>query len=168
MKIKLFLGVSGAGKTIYIEKNVIGNLVKEDFFIDKIKMCKAGNKILFGHYNVDRRCKGCDTLSMSIINDLIVLLDKLIKENQYEEIIIDGDRVNNDKMFNYLKAYKESVEVYFLNTSLEKVYERMPDCNKKFVQTTKTKTENMIKKYMMEGFKIIKIENKVNSIRNFF
>lgn len=168
MKIKLFLGVSGAGKTTYIEKNIIKDSKKEDFFIDGIKMCKVNNKILFGHYDVDRRCKGCDTLSMSVINDLIKLLDKLIKENSYEEIIIDGDRVNNDKMFNFLKDLKESVEVYYLDTSLEIVYKRMPNCNKKFVQTTKTKSENMIKKYMINRFKIIKIENKINSMRSLF
>ena len=160
MKIVIVLGASGSGKTTYIENTLIKDSVKEDFMMNGLNFCKTQNTLLFGHYNVDRRCKGCDTLSMTAINDIIKSLQKLISENQYEQIVLDGDRINCKKMHNFLLPYKEQVEIIWVDTDFETINERLPNINKVFYQTTLTKTKNMIGLYRASQFNIQKITTK--------
>jgi len=162
MIVKLFLGTSGSGKTTYIEKNVLKDRILNDGMFNGLKISMTNDIILFGHYNCDRRCKGCDTLSMTAINDIIKSLEELLRKNQFgvSQIILDGDRVNNKKMLDFLLPYKELVEIYWIDTDLATIYERLPECNKVFVKTTETKTRNMIMQYYAKGFKVIKVETK--------
>ncbi len=163
MKIVLVLGASGSGKTTYIENEIIKNRTIIDDSVFNIPVSIVEDVLLFGKYNVDKRCKGCDTLSMAIIDKLIVALKYLIVEKKFNTLVVDGDRVNNSKMFNFLSQYKDIVEVVYIKTPLQTIYKRLPECNKTFVKTTDTKTINSIMNYHHDKFKIVKIESKDDS-----
>ena len=160
MKILLFLGASGSGKTTYIEQNILKDKPKDDFIEGKLKFCKARNTLLFGHYISEIRCKGCDTLSMTAIEDIKNSLQEIINTNIYEEIVLDGDRINNANFFDFILNYKSLVTIYWFNITLDTIFKRLPEGNKTFIKTTMTKTNNMIQKYKYAGFKIIKIEEQ--------
>lgn len=155
-KIFLVLGPSGSGKTTWIEKEILaGEPTKDGKFEEvDVSISEKSKTLLYGKYNVDKRCKGCDTLSMSIINKLLSSLEGAIASQQFKSIVIDGDRVNNEKTIQFLSKYKENVEVVFIDTPLETIYSRLPNCNKQFVKTTFTKTRNTIQKCSTLGFKI--------------
>jgi len=151
-KIIAIIGSSGSGKTTYIEKNIIGNKeVKDDTIMD-IPVSIVDNIILFGKYNVDKRCKGCDTLSMAIIDNLIEAMQKIIEDKVYDTIVIDGDRISNNKMFDFLMRYKMDTEIIYINTSLDTIFKRLPYCNRAFVKLTYTKSKNMFHKYQARDF----------------
>ena len=159
MKLKVYLGTSGAGKTTLIEKTYDLTDMK-DVTIRNMRCCSGGHNLFLGWYKIAARCRGCDTLSMTIIDELIKFLDKQIKDNVFETIVMDGDRVNNMKMLLFLEQHKDKVEIIFVNTSLDTIYKRRPDCNKVFVQTTQTKTHNMISEYKKRGFKVTTIDEE--------
>jgi predicted kinase len=156
MQILIVYGCSGSGKTYYIENDIIGGLPLEETRIKDIDVtvCKERGLLLFGKYLVDKRCKGCDTLSMSVISPLLDCLKHLIEQGEYALIVADGDRVNNDKMFKFLSKHREKVEIVYVDTPLDLIYKRLPGCNKTFVQTTYTKTKHTIQKCYALGFKI--------------
>jgi len=156
MKIYLVIGASGSGKTTYIENNIINDKQLTDNMLDEIKVCTTNdNGLLLGHYTtVEHRCKGCDTLSMSILQDLITLTKKLINENQYDYIVFDGDRINTKKFFEVLNPYKEQVEVIFLATNKETILERVPDINESFMKATRTKTSRNVVFLKNNGFEV--------------
>ena len=159
MKIIVVIGASGSGKTTYIENEIIKNRPISDYIIDNIPVSIVDDILLFGKYNVDKRCKGCDTLSMSIIDKLILTLEELIDDKKYNTIVIDGDRINNNKMLEFLKHYKRFVEVIYINTPLDIIFSRLPECNKTFVKTTYTKSKNMVHKYL-QNFKVNTVQTK--------
>lgn len=163
-KIIVVLGASGSGKTTYIEKNIIAGapLFDETCQTIPVSVNHARKLMLFGKYNIDNRCKGCDTLSMSIINDLLVTLEYILHEGKWDTIVMDGDRINNEKMLNFLSSRTSDVEVVYVDTPLDIIFKRLPKCNQQFVKTTHTKTRNNIKKMLKMGFNIrhIKTEAK--------
>jgi len=160
VKIIIVLGTSGSGKTTYIENEIIKGRKLEDSNVAGIPTSITEDLLLFGKYNVEKRCKGCDTLSMAIIDDLLKAVEILIEDKLFKTIVMDGDRVNNIKMFEFLCKYKSFVEIIFIDTALEVIYQRLPECNKQFVQTTETKTRNSIYRYAQMGFNIVKITHR--------
>jgi len=151
-KIIAIIGSSGSGKTTYIEKNIIGDKEIKDDTIMNIPVSIVDNTVLFGKYNVDKRCKGCDTLSMAIIDKLIQAMYTIIENKVYDTIVIDGDRITNQKMFEFLMQYKMDTEIIYINTPLDKIFKRIPNCNKSFVKLTYTKSKRMFHKYLAKDF----------------
>ena len=162
MKIIAVYGSSGSGKTTYIQNSIINGtpLTETKYAGVDVSVNETRKLLLFGKYNNDDRCKGCDKLSMSVIDPLISSLYEIIKEQKFQTIVMDGDRVNNEKMFQFLSNYKPIVEIVFIDTPLAIIYQRLPNCNKQFVKTTFTKTQRTIAKCNALGFTIkhIKME----------
>jgi len=156
MKIIVVFGPSGSGKTFYIEKEIIKGLFLDETKFDGVDVSvnKGEKLLLFGKYNTPDRCKGCDKLSMAIIDPLIASLYAIIEEQKYETVVADGDRVNNDKMFQFLSQYKKIVEIVFIDTPLDLIFKRLPNCNKQFVKTTFTKTKHTIGKCLAMGLNV--------------
>ena len=159
-KIIAVFGPSGSGKTTYILDSIVKGLPLEEKKLHKVDVSTNGNLLLFGRYNTGDRCKGCDKLSMSVIDPLIECLQNIIEEQQYAIVVMDGDRVNNEKMFNFLRAHQENVEIIFINTPLNIIFQRLPDCNKQFVKTTFTKTQRTVAKCNAMGLKITHIKTE--------
>lgn len=163
-KIYAIFGPSGSGKTYHIEETIIRNLPIEEKKLYDVDVTSNEEEglLLFGKYLIENRCKGCDTLSMSIITPLINCLQQVILDGNYRTIVVDGDRVNNDKMFRFLNKYKENVEVVFIDTPLDVIFKRLPNCNRQFVKTTFTKTKHTINKALAYGLSIkhVKVEKK--------
>jgi hypothetical protein len=162
MKIILVLGASGSGKTWWIEKEIIKGIPLESKRVFGVPVSVNDEKrlLLFGTYNISTRCKGCDTLSMDIIDRLVSCVKGLVLDGQYQTIVADGDRVNNKKMLDTLKKFIDYVEIVYLDTSLDVIYQRLPQCNKTFVMTTHTKTRNSVKKMLATGFKVTHIKSE--------
>ena len=156
MKIIAVYGASGSGKTTYIEKDIIKgcSLMETKAAGVDVSMHEPSGLLLYGKYNTSDRCKGCDKLSMSIIDALIASLYSTIEAQKFGTIVIDGDRVNNGKMFQFLLNYKEITEIVFIDTPLEIIFKRLTNCNKQFVKTTFTKTQRMIAQCNAAGMTI--------------
>lgn len=161
MKVLVYIGPSGSGKTTHILNNYFNDEFVDTKF-NNIDISSDGKTLLFGKYKQDKRCLGCDTLSMSIIDDLLKTLEMLIIENKYETIILDGDRITNDKMFQFLIKYKDITEIIYMNTEESILYDRLKECNKQFVKTTIKKSYNMYLKLKHERFNIKEIATKNN------
>lgn len=164
-KIIIIIGQSASGKTTYIRKNFLnGNLE----FIDqpfKITIVNKGT-LLLGHHRGEKRCEGSDELSMSILPKLIEFIESNI--NNYSTIIMEGDRITNEKFFRFVHSLNLPVDLYVTSCSLNDSIKRRIQAGSKpsetFVKTTKTKTIRMRNLGRKLGFNIIDIDTSIEKI----
>jgi len=158
-KIIIVIGQSASGKTTFIKNNFIKKEITNYTPKKLVKLCKCGNIILIGHYNIGKRCEGSDTLSYASLPKLIEFIPEIINECDY--LVLDGDRISSIKFFNYIASLNIPVDLYFLKCSIEESIKRRINNgskgSEKFVRTTITKAENMKNYANSLGFNIIKI-----------
>ncbi len=158
--INIIIGSSGSGKTTFVKKTFITETC-ENFKEEEIKLCRSGKNLLFGHYNIEKRTEGTDTMSYSIIEKIIKKLKELIGENKYGEIVLEGDRINNLKFFKSLEQFKEDIKVYLFDCSIDTSLKRLRKADSKiglsFLKMTKTKSLNNFELAKRLGFKTEKI-----------
>jgi predicted kinase len=157
-KIILVIGGSATGKTTFIKKEYLTLEHKNIEPKKLIKCCVNESTILLGHYNIDKRCEGTDTLSYAALPKLIEYLPTII--NKYDLLVAEGDRINNKKFFDLIKSFNIPVEVYYFTTSLQNSLQRRvasgSNSSRDFVRTTITKSVNMLKYATFLGFTIIR------------
>lgn len=144
MSIYIVIGQSASGKTTYVTKNFITEELQR---LDKpFKHTISGKNLLLGHYGLERRCCGTDTMSMSILPFLIEHFKEVL--NKSENIIGEGDRINNQKFFDYIKNLNIPVKVILFECSIEESLKRLKEAGstigETFVKTTKTKAKRML------------------------
>ena len=158
-KIVIVIGASGSGKTTYIKNKYLTPEHLDTNPEKLIKCCSDGKTLLFGHYRINQRCCGCDTLSMGILPALINFIPKII--DKYETIVFDGDRINCKRFFDFIKSLKNEVELVLLScplsTSLARRQNTGSKASESFVRATLTKSNNMALYAQILGFKLIKI-----------
>jgi len=160
-KIILVVGQSASGKTTWVKNNFI----KENYENKKpqkyIKICQSGNNILFGHYNINKRCEGTDTLSYAALPIIKEYIKKII--DSCENIILEGDRITSKQFLDFLETLNIEIEVHYFITSLENSIKRREESNSKasenFVKTTITKTKNFSEYVQGKNIKLITHEN---------
>lgn len=161
MKIIIVIGQSAAGKTTLIKKNFLTSEHKNTNPAKLIKCCEDGKTLLFGHYNIGKRCEGCDTLSMGVLPALIDYVPKII--NKYETIVFDGDRINCKRFFDFIKSLNKEVDVYLCSCSmLESLSRRKLGGSKvseSFVLATLTKSQKMALYASNLGFNLIHVKS---------
>lgn len=154
-KVILVIGQSASGKSTFVIKKFMKDsaiLIEKPF-----KHTIVGMTCLLGDYLADKRCVGTDTLSMSIINDLI----KFVQDNKdnFDILIAEGDRINNSKFFNFISTLNIPVTLHVFSCSLKESMERRKqtgsNSSETFVKTTITKSNNMKTIGTKLGFKII-------------
>jgi predicted kinase len=158
-KIIIIIGQSASGKTTFVKENYCKSPMelKEVPFkhtISREKTC------LIGDYTSDKRCCGTDLLSMIIQPQII----EFVKQNidNFETIIMEGDRINQIKVFNAIAELKVSVKLYYFYCTLEDSCNRRKEtgsnANEIFVKTTITKSQNMKLYAKRLGFDVEEID----------
>lgn len=142
----IVIGQSGAGKTTFVKNKFLKPPVKiiEDTIPYTIG---ADGMIALGRYYVGKRTEGTDTLSYNAKNNIKNLLLKL----KDKDIVMEGDRINNREIFDFIAKLGVPVELYLVTcsiaTSMERLQEAGSTITLPFVKTTKTKSKNMFMKY---------------------
>lgn len=167
--IIIIVGQSASGKSTYVAKNYLEK--KMERYDTPFKYTISENNILLGHYGLERRCTGTDTMSMSILPKLIENFKQLL--NIKKTIICEGDRINNIRFFDFIKTLNVPVKVILFECSIKESLERLKKTSSKigetFVKTTKTKSKNMFVYAQKLGFEngIINTDTKKYGLDNF-
>lgn len=147
--IYVIIGQSGAGKTTFCKKQFLTEPY-ESVSDYPVACTKSGNIIALGKYGIGIRTEGTDTLSYNALPKIIQTVKMLtLKENV--NILLEGDRINNDKMFLFLATLKVPVKLYLVSckiaTSMKRLRESGSKISEKFVKTTRTKALNRFMKW---------------------
>lgn len=148
--IYVIIGQSGAGKTTFCKNKF---LVKDFEPIGNYSVActKSGDIYAIGKYGIGIRTEGTDTLSYSALPKIIDTVKGLIKDG-YDDILMEGDRINNDKMFLFLSTLKTPVKLYLIQcaipTSLLRLRKSGSKITETFIKTTRTKA---VKRFMKWG-----------------
>jgi len=157
-KIIIIIGQSASGKTTFVKQNYCKEPIK---LIEKpFKHTISQDKIcLIGDYTSDKRCCGTDVLSMTIQSQIIEFINQNI--NNYDTIIMEGDRINQTKVFDAIAKLKVSTKLYYFYCTLEDSCKRREttgsNSSETFVKTTITKSLNMKNYAKRLGFDIEEI-----------
>jgi len=150
MKSIIFIiGQTASGKTTYIKEQFLSKIAVPNYLDDPIKRTegKIGNDriLMFGHHKGAKRCEGTDELSWTILPKLIEFIKNNI--NNYDTMILEGDRINRADFFDFIKTLNLPVELKFFSCSIKESMQRRLDTgsdpSETFVKTTKTKSEKM-------------------------
>lgn len=144
--IVAIIGQSGSGKTHY----AIENYFKEDMelYNEGIKYTSNKEICMIGDYIIDRRCKGTDTLSFNALPKIIEFIEK--NKRDYEVIVVEGDRINNKRFFDFLMGCGELYKVYYIKADTATTLERIgAEEYTPFLKSTKTKSVGMLR-YLVE------------------
>jgi len=153
MKIIIAIGASASGKTTYLKKHFVpeGGKNKAEGLV---KYYQFDNNIAIGHYYIDKRCEGCDTLSYAVMPKLVNFLQESYCKNKHNTIIMDGDRIASKKFFQFLQILDVPVEIFYFSCSLATSLQRRGDNSIKFVKTTATKSKNLLLFSQLMKFKV--------------
>lgn len=145
MKVIYLIGVPGTGKsTVMKEYMKLHGHWETDRPIDLLDTHVSGWRRVLGKYEEGETFSGTDRLSMAVAPKAI----EWIKTKPDEVIVGEGDRLNNAGFF---EACGDDITIIHLTVSdaeRERRYkERGSDQSEKFIQTTRTKCENIIKQF---------------------
>lgn len=158
-KLIIVIGQSASGKTTFIVDTFI-NRNKITLIDTPVKhTCVEGKSIcLLGDYTADRRCLGTDVMSMSILPKLIDFIDDIYKQGKFDIVIVDGDRISNERFFRFAKSLNVPVDLFVFSCSVEESIKRRTETGsnpaKSFVETTRTKSMNMKSLGIKLGFNV--------------
>lgn len=138
--ITVVIGQSGAGKTTFVKKRFLtGPLEAVDGY--SVAVTKSGSVFAVGKYGIGIRTEGTDTLSYNSLPKIIATVKRLAAEKK--NILIEGDRINNDVMFMFLATLGVPVQLFLLTCSINTSLKRLRAADSKitgtFVQGTRTK-----------------------------
>ena len=142
--ITIIIGQSGSGKTTFAKK-----LLGEPVELKKghIYYTKCENGCGLGKYGIGIRTEGTDTLSYSAKQDI----KQQIKELKNENLVLEGDRITNKEIFNYILSLRIPVKLYLVNckiaTSMDRLKKAGSTIRPSFVKGTKTKSRRMFLDY---------------------
>lgn len=144
--VYIIVGQSGSGKTTYVKKN----LLKEPYeYLDYGIPCTKGSNgvIALGKYGIGIRTEGTDTLSYNS-QDKIKKAIAILKDNT---IVLEGDRITNSSIIDYIIKLGVEAEIILitcsLKTSIKRLREAGSNISLKFVKATKTKSRNLFIRY---------------------
>lgn len=142
----IVIGQSGAGKTTFVKKN----LLKEPYTLgaDIVPLTfDAQGRIALGKYGIGKRTEGTDTLPYNAKENI----KKQLKALRGKTVVLEGDRINNKEIFDYILRLGESAKLYLvqcsLSTSMRRLRAAGSTITPTFVKTTKTKSKNMFLRY---------------------
>ena len=127
----------GGGKTTFVKTNFI----REPIIIveDEIPYSECANgMIALGRYGIGKRTEGTDTLAYNSKQKIKKTLRKL----KDRDIVLEGDRINNREMFDFISGLGVDVKLYLitcsLGTSMKRLRAAGSTITPTFVKTTKT------------------------------
>lgn len=143
----IVIGQSGAGKTTFVRQN----LIREPFTIEDggevAYTIDADGKAVLGRYGIGKRTEGTDTLAYNAKEKI----KRQLKELRSQTVVLEGDRINNREIFDFIALLGVEVKLYLITCSLRTSMERLRAAGSTitptFVKTTKTKSRNMFLEY---------------------
>jgi len=145
----IVIGQAGSGKTTYVKKNFIN----QDYSIisDIVPCTVSGKNLLIGKYNIGIRTEGTDCLPYNSIDKILLQVKKSVHDPEIENVVAEGDRINNERFFRFCILNGFDCKMYFLYCSLETSMRRLRGSGSKislqFVKATKTKSLNNYLRY---------------------
>lgn len=142
----IVIGQSGAGKTTFVKEKLLQEpyTVTED--VTAITTDAQG-RIALGKYGIGKRTEGTDTLPYNSKERIKAQLSKL----RGKTVILEGDRINNQDVFDYILRLGEEVKLYLvmckLSTSMKRLRQAGSTITPTFVKATRTKSRNMFLHY---------------------
>jgi GTPase SAR1 family protein len=159
-RIVIVIGQSASGKTTFVKENFVTDSVTNIEPVKLLKCCIVDKTILLGHYNVDKRCEGTDTLSYASLPTIKKYIPTIL--NKYETLVMEGDRISSKPFFKFIGGLNIPVELYLFITKKQESAKRRESSgssrSEKFVKTTISKAMEMYLYGNMLGFKCQIIE----------
>jgi len=146
MKLFYIIGIPGTGKSTLMKALMerIGGDWKQERVIDLLDTHTNGEYRILGKYEESETFSGTDRLSMAVAPKAI----EWIKTKPNEIIFGEGDRLNSKTFF---EAVGDDLTIIHLtvsdNTREERYKERGSNQSDKFIQTTKTKCQNVLEAF---------------------
>jgi gluconate kinase len=147
MKLFYLIGLPGSGKSTVMKalmERVCDGQWERERPIDLLDTEKCGNYRVLGKYEKGETFSGTDRLSMAVAPKAI----EWIQTKPNETIFGEGDRLNNRGFF---EACGDDLTIIHLTVSdaeRERRYrERGSEQSEKFIQTTKTKCQNILEQF---------------------
>ena len=143
--IYIFIGQSGAGKTTAAKKLLPPpyNLKKDLTYYTEASNGNVG----IGKYGIGIRTEGTDTLSYNAQE----LIRQQIKALDGRNIILEGDRITNQKTFDFIAKSGYKAKLYLVRCPIKTSIERLRAAGSKitegFVKATRTKSERLFFNY---------------------
>lgn len=145
--IFVVIGQSGAGKTTFVKEKFLSGELK--IVEDVVPYTTNGKICAIGRYGIGRRTEGTDTLPYNSGAKIRELIKKLHVAG--EDILIEGDRINNRATFELLRNIGAEVKLYLVTCTLETSISRLraggSNITEKFVKATKTRSANNFARY---------------------
>lgn len=137
--IYVVIGQSGSGKTTFVKEHFIRNETPENFWEDEIRLCRAGEVLLFGHYGVGIRTEGTDRIAKHLWRRILEVLEEAYLNWDYRDIVLEGDRVSGFGMLEGLLPFKEDVRIHCMVCSIATSAERLNRDSHTFIKCSQTK-----------------------------
>jgi len=160
--IYIIVGGSCAGKTSFVVNSFIGDSEVE-VVKDIVTISRCGNNILLGDYGrKGTRTKGTDTIGRQDINKIYDEIDKLVLEEPDKNIIMEGCKIVNHNLFDYLIQKGYDAKMYYIHCSQKKSIERNK-ANNSTVSISTLKAECSKAKNVYQDYKNIFDAEKISS-----
>lgn len=142
----IVIGQSGSGKTSFVKKTFLTGKLK--VVEDTIPYTIAENGIIaLGRYGIGKRTEGTDTLAYNAKDKIKATLKRL----KGKDVVLEGDRINNREIFEYIASLGEKTRLYLVTCSLKTSMKRLRAAGStitpSFVKMTKTKSAKMFLEY---------------------
>lgn len=138
----IIIGQSGSGKTSFVKKRFLTEPL--EVYEDIVYCTRSGKTVALGKYGIGIRTEGTDTLAYNAKDKIKKQLKKL--KAQGVDVVLEGDRINNAEILNYISAIGAEAKIYLVTCSLKTSMERLraagSTISPTFVKTTKTKSRN--------------------------
>ena len=144
----IIIGQSGSGKTTFTKTNFLTDEVEVVEDIIPCSRCRNGI-VALGKYGIGIRTEGTDTLPYNAKNAIKKQLKKLAEANV--DVVLEGDRINNASMFDYISALGVEAKMYLVTcsvgTSMKRLRAAGSTITPSFVKATKTKSKKTFLQY---------------------
>lgn len=144
----IVIGQSGAGKTSYVKDRWAQGQGVIQMTPIPHTLYDDGKTILLGKYGIGIRTEGTDTLPYTILPKALQFINSMHRQ---ADIIVEGDRINSTKFFDFVIAHRIPAKLILLTCTESESITRLrvagSKITPKFVKGTKTKSRNHYMKY---------------------